>query len=369
MHTGLVIEDSDGYTIKTIEQNVDGNADSLTVGGVARYRERSFDGIVGWIRPPYNKNESVKTTDINEVAQQVLNGLWGNGAERTELLKKAGYNVEDVQAKVNSLLGYNTNENERSIDELAQDVIDGKLGNGEQRKQALGDKYDAVQAKVNELLTKREDVPASEPENKSDGVLNYKGSSLSQEVLDKIIALCKHYDILPSYAITVLHFEGLWGTSNVGIIDNNWAGMTMPDGKETVVRDSGVTVTKGSARRQIEGGYYMHYETVDDFLKDWFHLMRNGYMYCVSGVKSFSECVKGMFKVGGSYYDYAATGYENYLIGMTSRLAEIEKVNGSLSKYDDMIYKKEEVKHDKIEIVFENIEVNINGVPYILKKK
>ena len=47
-HTGLVIEDSDGYTMRTIEQNIDGNADSLYVGGPARYNTRNFDGIVGW---------------------------------------------------------------------------------------------------------------------------------------------------------------------------------------------------------------------------------------------------------------------------------------------------------------------------------
>lgn len=51
-HTGLVIEDSDGYTMKTIEQNIDGNADSLYVGGPARYNERNFDGIVGWFYFP-----------------------------------------------------------------------------------------------------------------------------------------------------------------------------------------------------------------------------------------------------------------------------------------------------------------------------
>lgn len=57
-HTGLVIADSDGYTIKTIEQNVDGNANALSVGGPARYVTRKFnqwDGkIIGWIRPPYS---------------------------------------------------------------------------------------------------------------------------------------------------------------------------------------------------------------------------------------------------------------------------------------------------------------------------
>ena len=51
-HTGVVIEDSDGYTMKTIEQNIDGNADSLYVGGPARYNERNFDGIVGWFYFP-----------------------------------------------------------------------------------------------------------------------------------------------------------------------------------------------------------------------------------------------------------------------------------------------------------------------------
>lgn len=51
-HTGVVTQDSDGYTMKTIEQNIDGNADSLYVGGPARYNERNFDGIVGWFYYP-----------------------------------------------------------------------------------------------------------------------------------------------------------------------------------------------------------------------------------------------------------------------------------------------------------------------------
>lgn len=58
-HTGVVIEDSDGYTLKTIEQNVDGNWDYLEVGGPARYRTRSYDGMVGYIRPNYDDAEEV----------------------------------------------------------------------------------------------------------------------------------------------------------------------------------------------------------------------------------------------------------------------------------------------------------------------
>lgn len=58
-HTGVVIEDSDGYTLKTIEQNVDGNWDYLEVGGPARYRTRSYAGMVGYIRPHYDDVEEV----------------------------------------------------------------------------------------------------------------------------------------------------------------------------------------------------------------------------------------------------------------------------------------------------------------------
>ena len=57
-HTGVVLEDSDGYTIKTVEQNIDGNADALTVGGPARLNERDFTGVIGWIRPEFETENS-----------------------------------------------------------------------------------------------------------------------------------------------------------------------------------------------------------------------------------------------------------------------------------------------------------------------
>ena len=41
---------------------------------------------------------------------------------------------------------------EKTIDELAKEVLEGKYGNGDDRKKALGDKYKEVQEKVNELL-------------------------------------------------------------------------------------------------------------------------------------------------------------------------------------------------------------------------
>ena len=58
-HTGVVTQDSDGYTMRTIEQNIDGNEDSLYVGGPARYNERNFDGIVGWFYFPVDDTVTI----------------------------------------------------------------------------------------------------------------------------------------------------------------------------------------------------------------------------------------------------------------------------------------------------------------------
>ena len=42
--------------------------------------------------------------DLNTVANEVIQGLWGNGQERFDNLTNAGYNVQAVQDRVNELL-------------------------------------------------------------------------------------------------------------------------------------------------------------------------------------------------------------------------------------------------------------------------
>ena len=46
-----------------------------------------------------------------------------------------------------------TKQVNKSVEELAKEVIAGKYGNGEARKKVLGDRYAEVQARVNEILT------------------------------------------------------------------------------------------------------------------------------------------------------------------------------------------------------------------------
>lgn len=325
-------------------------------------------------------NQSSTSTagkSLDTLVKETLAGIYGNGDTRKATL---GNQYEAVMAVING----KTSAVEKSDEELAKEVIAGKHGNGEERKRSLGSRYDAVQKKVDELLKKpaspqpapkvetpKVETPKKEPapvQFKEDGDLSFNGAILKSEVLKKILAKSKEHDILPSYALTILHYEGLWGTSPVGKADNNWGGMTMTSNDLQITRPSGVIVTRGLARPSNEGGYYMHYSSVDDFLTDWFWLLRKDGSYKVSGAKTFSEAVKGMFKVGGSVYDYAATGYDNYLVGMSSRLKAIEAENGSLAKYDTATVDNVG-STDKIEVNIEGIEISINGVTYTLSKK
>ena len=41
---------------------------------------------------------------VEELANEVIKGLWGNGTERKQKLENAGYNYNEVQAKVNEML-------------------------------------------------------------------------------------------------------------------------------------------------------------------------------------------------------------------------------------------------------------------------
>lgn len=156
-HTGLVYKVGDGkvYTIEGNKSNM-----------VCYCEYRANDSyIAGYGRPRY---ELVVTEDeltdgttthktIEQLAKEVIAGQWGNGDERKHRLTQAGYSYEAIQAKVNDLLsgGNTVAPPKKTVTELAKEVIAGKWGNGEDRKKRLkaaGYNYDEVQKKVNELL-------------------------------------------------------------------------------------------------------------------------------------------------------------------------------------------------------------------------
>ena len=96
---------------------------------------------------------STAKKSVDEIAKEVIAGKWGNGADRKSKIVAAGYNYDEVQAKVNELSGVKTAPT-KSVDEIAREVIAGKWGVNPTRKQKLeaaGYDYNAIQSKVNEL--------------------------------------------------------------------------------------------------------------------------------------------------------------------------------------------------------------------------
>lgn len=89
--------------------------------------------------------------NIDTLADAVIRGEYGNGEERKLRL---GANYAAVQQRVNEKLSGNAPAKPAgpNIDALADAVIRGEYGNGEERKRRLGNLYNAVQARVNAKL-------------------------------------------------------------------------------------------------------------------------------------------------------------------------------------------------------------------------
>lgn len=101
-------------------------------------------------------DKSTSSKSIDTIAREVISGNWGNGSDRVNRLRAAGYDYDAVQSRVNEILsGTNSKPSGKSIDEVAREVIRGDWGNGQDRKNRLeraGYDYNAVQRRVNELL-------------------------------------------------------------------------------------------------------------------------------------------------------------------------------------------------------------------------
>lgn len=92
--------------------------------------------------------EDKKKTN-QEISKEVIQGKWGNGEERKKKLTEAGYNYNTIQKLVNVLVSDNKNE------KIAKEVIAGLWGNGNERKIRLekaGYNYEEIQNLVNAML-------------------------------------------------------------------------------------------------------------------------------------------------------------------------------------------------------------------------
>ncbi len=101
--------------------------------------------------------QPVKT--VTQLAREVLKGKWGNGSARKANLTAAGYDYNAVQKEVNRLCNSGkttaTTSTTKTNEAVAKEVIQGKWGNGVDRKNRLtasGYDYLAIQSIVNKML-------------------------------------------------------------------------------------------------------------------------------------------------------------------------------------------------------------------------
>ena len=170
----------------------DGNADFEyfpSMDGIRwwQYSSNPYDKNIVLLDDEENKVNNVITKSVNEVAQEVLQGLWGNGQERYDNLTNAGYDAQTVQERVNSILsGNDSDTSDYDIDEIANQVLQGLWSNGQERYDSLtraGYDAQAVQDRVNSLLNGGNDI--SDLESVANEVIQGLWSN-GQERFDKL---------------------------------------------------------------------------------------------------------------------------------------------------------------------------------------
>lgn len=112
-HTGIVVKVDSNY-VYTIEGNTSSDEGAVANGGSVNDKKYklNYNRIAGYGRPKYSilpEEEPVPTPtvtkkSIDEVAKEVIEGKYGNGEERKEKLEAEGYNYSEVQGRVNEII-------------------------------------------------------------------------------------------------------------------------------------------------------------------------------------------------------------------------------------------------------------------------
>lgn len=108
---------------------------------------RKYAGASGAATPAPTPVDPLAGKSDNQLADEVIAGKYGDGDARKKAL---GNRYAAVQAIVNQRLADPLAG--KTDAQLASEVIAGKYGDGENRKRALGNRYNAVQAIVNQKL-------------------------------------------------------------------------------------------------------------------------------------------------------------------------------------------------------------------------
>ena len=122
-------------------------ATGTAYGGHLHFEVRNENNIR--INPTEYLEKDLFTKQVNksveELAKEVIAGKYGNGEARKKVL---GDRYAEVQARVNEILAPTPKPTVDILD-LVKKTIRGDFGNGTDRRNALGSNYDEVQRQVN----------------------------------------------------------------------------------------------------------------------------------------------------------------------------------------------------------------------------
>jgi hypothetical protein len=152
-----------GVTYRLIELGFGTNTNDAKVmtEDVEAYAKRLVEAITGTSNsktPSKQKSSSSSSKSISQMADEVIAGRHGSGhTNRRNSLGISQSEYEKVRAEVNRRAGVSSSNSSsgssKSVSQMAQEVIDGKHGNGHaNRRRSLGisqSQYDKVRAEVN----------------------------------------------------------------------------------------------------------------------------------------------------------------------------------------------------------------------------
>ena len=115
-----------------------------------------YSAVQACINEIYGGIQTTPTYSLDDVASRVIAGEFGNGVDRINALASAGYDNVAVQQRVNEILqgGDNTASAQDDMSDIAEAVYRGDYGNGQDRINALrtaGYDPDAVQRAVDRI--------------------------------------------------------------------------------------------------------------------------------------------------------------------------------------------------------------------------
>ena len=121
----------------------------MSYGGHLHFEVRNTNDVridpTEYLNSDLPNSQSVPTKSVEELAQEVIAGKYGNGEDRKQAL---GDRYAEVQARANEILAPASVPSADILD-LVRKTIRGDFGNGEDRRNALGSNYDEVQRQVN----------------------------------------------------------------------------------------------------------------------------------------------------------------------------------------------------------------------------